>query len=59
MAPPTGDSNPMGRKAAAATRPVHRACPVWTVTSTPTATVCIHDPTFDTSAADQTRAKSR
>ena len=49
----------MGRKAAAATRPVHRAWPVSSVTSTPTATVCIHEPMLETSAALQTRAKSR
>ena len=44
-------------KAAAATIPVHVLLPVTSVTSAPTATVCIHDPTFDTRAADQISAK--
>src|SRR3954469_6033049 len=48
---------PMGMKAAAATMPVHVFFPVTSVTRAPTATVCIHDPTFETRAADQMRAK--
>src|SRR5436309_3090654 len=50
---------PMGMKAAAATMPVHALLPVASVTRAPTATVCIHDPTLDTRAADQMRAKLR
>jgi len=46
-------------KAAAATIPVHVLFPVASVTRAPTATACIHDPTFDTRAADQMRAKLR
>src|SRR3954453_8643007 len=52
-----GAKMPMGMKAAAATMPVHVLFPVASVTSAPTATVCIHDPTFDTRAADQISAK--
>src|SRR5437764_14525100 len=48
---------PMGMKAAAATIPVHALLPVASVTRAPTATVCIHDPTFDTRAAVQISAK--
>ena len=59
MAPPTGDSKPMGTNAAAATSPVHLAWPVTSVTKTPTATVCIHEPMLETSAAPHTRAKFR
>src|SRR5207248_5399669 len=59
MAPPTGENRPMGRKAAAATMPVHRLWCVFAVTRAPTATVCIHDPTLETRAALQIRAKLR
>ena len=58
-APPTGESRPTGRKAAAATRPVHSGLWVVSVTNIPRATACIHDPMFDTSAADHSRAKLR
>ena len=39
--------------------PVHVLLPVASVTRAPTATVCIHDPTLETRAADQIRAKFR
>jgi hypothetical protein len=43
-APPTGDSSPIGRNAPAATSTAQVACPVFVMTSAPTATVCIQDP---------------
>src|SRR5437588_11317613 len=46
-------------KAAAATIPVQVLLPVAAVTRAPTATVCIHDPTLETRAALQIRAKLR
>ena len=49
----------MGKKAAAATSPVHNGLWVRTVTKIPRATACIHEPMFETSAADQTSAKLR
>ncbi len=49
----------MGMKAAAATRPVQAGWSVRAKTSTPSATVCIHDPMFETRAADQMSAKFR
>ena len=49
----------MGRKAAAATRPVHPGWSVRANTSTPRATVCIHEPMLETRAADQMSAKFR
>ena len=49
----------MGTNAAAATSPVHSGSWVRDVTTTPRATVCIHEPTLETRAADQTRAKLR
>ena len=58
-APPTGASRPIGMNAAAATRPVQPGWWVLAVTSTPNATVCIHEPTLETRAADQRRAKFR
>ena len=58
-APPSGASSPMGMKAAAATRPVQAGWSVRAKTRTPRATVCIHEPTLDTSAADQMSAKFR
>ncbi len=59
MTPPNGESSPIGRNAAAATRPVQPGRPVRAVTKTPTATVCIHEPTLDNRAAHQIRAKLR
>ena len=47
----------MGTKAAAATAPVHSGLWDRAVTTTPSATACIHEPTLDTSAELQTRAK--
>ncbi len=58
-APPSGANRPIGMNVAAATSPVHAGCPVRANTSTPSATVCIHVPTLETSAADQMRAKFR
>src|SRR6202034_2423280 len=51
--------SPIGRKAAAATRPVHSGLWVRAVMTNPRATVCIQEPTLDTRAADHTRAKLR
>src|SRR5438132_3250203 len=59
IAPPIGPMRPMGRNPAAATSPVHPACPVRTATRSPTATVSIHVPTFEISAAVHTSAKLR
>ncbi len=59
ITPPTGDSKPMGRKPAAATRPVQPGWPVRAVTRIPTATVCIQVPTLDRRAAVQINAKLR
>src|SRR5829696_3586366 len=59
IAPPIGPMRPMGRKAAAATNAVQPASPVRTATRSPTATVSIQVPTFETRAAAQTRAKLR
>ena len=47
ITPPNGESSPIGRNAAAATRPVQPGRPVRAVTKTPTATVCIHEPTLE------------
>ena len=58
-APPTGASSPSGMNPAAATSPAHAGRPVREKTSTPSATVCIHDPRFETRAADQMSAKFR
>jgi hypothetical protein len=55
-APPTGARTPMGMKAAAATRPVHSGLCDRVVTTTPSATVCIHEPTLDNSADIHTSA---
>ena len=55
-APPTGDSTPVGRKAAAATSAAHRLLPVTTATREPTATICIHVPTLETRLAENSRA---
>jgi hypothetical protein len=49
----------MGTKAAAATSPVQPGWSVRAKTSTPSATVCIHEPTLETRAADQMSAKFR
>ena len=49
----------MGRNAAAATKAVQPASPVRPATRSPTATVSIHVPTFEISAAVHTRAKFR
>ena len=58
-APPTGASRPIGRNAPAATSAAQLACPVREITRAPTATVCIHEPTFDTRLADHSNAKFR
>ena len=49
----------MGRKPAAATSPVHPGWPVRAVTRMPTATVCIQEPTLESRAETQMRAKLR
>src|SRR5438270_4467840 len=59
IAPPTGENTPMGTKAAAATSPAQNDWWVMSVTRAPTATVCIHDPALETSAALQIRVKLR
>jgi hypothetical protein len=49
----------MGRNAPAAIRTAQLAWPVREITSAPTATVCIQEPTFDTRLADHSRLKFR
>jgi len=58
-APPTGDSTPMGRKAATATRAAQMAWSVAATTRAPTATVSIHVPTLETRPPAKSSAKSR
>ena len=58
-APPSGARSPFGKNAAAATSPVQPGSWVFAVTTMPSVTICIQVPTFDTSAADHTRAKFR
>ncbi len=55
-APPSGPSSALGTNPAAATRPAQPACPVWLVTSTPTATVSIHVPMLEANAPVQKAA---
>ena len=54
-----GESSTMGRNPMATTTPVAPACPVFTVTWTPTATLAIHVPTLETSAPAHSAAKPR
>ena len=58
-APPTGDSTPIGRNAPAATSTAQVACPVSEITSAPTATVCIQDPTVEMRPAVHSSVKAR
>ena len=51
-APPTGESNPIGKKAPAAITTAQVAFPVCATTSAPTATVCIHEPMTETMPPD-------
>jgi hypothetical protein len=57
-APPTGDSSPIGRNAPAATSTAQVAWPVSVMTSAPTATVCIQDPTVDMRPAAQSNVNA-
>jgi hypothetical protein len=58
-APPMGESSPIGRNPPAATRTAHVALPVSEMTSAPTATVCIQEPTTEISPAVHSSVKLR
>ncbi len=58
-APPTGDSRPIGRNPPAATSTAQVAFPVSEMTSAPTATVCIQEPTVEIRPADHSSANAR